>query len=430
MRLIKFIANRLKPLLSYSHIIDRKLFEGIKMTILGTALTKSQTKIMLLGAGELGKEFAISAQRLGIYVIAVDRYKNAPAMHIAHEAYVINMQDAKALHALIQEKSPDYIVPEIEAIATDELINLEKQGFNIVPCAQATKLTMDRQGIRALAADKLKLPTSRFAFADNKKDYLIKAQAIGVPCVVKPVMSSSGKGQSIIRSFDEIEAAWDYAQSGSRGNSGDVQKVIIEEFITFDYEITLLTVRHNKGTSFCDPIGHIQQDGDYRLSWQPHAMSDALLFQAQHIAKTITDALGGHGIFGVELFIKGDEVYFNEVSPRPHDTGMVTLISQNLSEFDLHLRAILGLPIPNIETRMPSASAAILLEGKSQAPSFTGLNEGLSQINTDIRLFAKPEISGKRRMGVALAYDTDIETAKARAQFAANSIKIHASSSQ
>jgi phosphoribosylglycinamide formyltransferase 2 len=377
---------------------------------------------MLLGSGELGKEFAISAQRLGLYVVAVDRYKHAPAMHVSHESHVINMQDADALHALVQSVKPDYIVPEIEAIATDELIKLEKQGFNVVPCAVAAKLTMDRQGIRALAACELQLPTSTFVFADSKEEYLTQVRKIGLPCVIKPVMSSSGKGQSIVNTPNEIEAAWSYAQKASRGNA---KKVIIEAFIDFDYEITLLTVRHKKGTSFCDPIGHIQQDGDYRLSWQPHAMSDALLSQAQHIAKTVTDALGGYGIFGVELFIKGDEVFFNEVSPRPHDTGMVTLISQNLSEFDLHLRAILGLPIPNIETRMPSASAAILLEGESTNPRFEGLNEALLQANTDVRLFAKPEISGKRRMGVALAYDCDIETAKNRAKRAANLIKLH-----
>ncbi|AJI54208.1 formate-dependent phosphoribosylglycinamide formyltransferase [Francisella philomiragia] len=360
----------------------------------------SNIKIMLLGSGELGKEFIISAQRLGIHTIAVDRYENAPAMQVAHESYVIDMLNADALEQLILAKKPTYIVPEIEAINTDSLIKLEAHNFNIVPCAKATKLTMDRQGIRSLAAQKLGLATSKFAFANSQDEYLDAVKNIGLPFVIKPVMSSSGKGQSIVKEYGEIQKAWDYAQSGSRGHA---KGVIVEQFIDFDYEITLLIVKHKDGTSFCDPIGHIQKDGDYRFSWQPHAMSDIALAKSQKIAKEITDALGGYGVFGVELFIKGDEVFFNEVSPRPHDTGMVTLISQNINEFELHLRAILGLPIPQIQTLQPSASAAILLEGESTDPIILGIDEALTDSNIDIRIFGKKEIHGKRRMGVVLA---------------------------
>ncbi|MBK2296703.1 formate-dependent phosphoribosylglycinamide formyltransferase [Francisella philomiragia] len=360
----------------------------------------SNIKIMLLGSGELGKEFIIAAQRLGIHTIAVDRYPNAPAMQVAHESYVIDMLNADALEQLILAKKPTYIVPEIEAINTDSLVKLEAHNFNIVPCAKATKLTMDRQGIRSLAANELGLATSKFAFANSQKEYLDAVEVIGLPFVIKPVMSSSGKGQSIVKERSEVQKAWDYAQSGSRGHA---KGVIIEQFIDFDYEITLLTVRHKDGTSFCDPIGHIQKDGDYRFSWQPHAMSNIALAKSQKIAKEITDALGGYGVFGVELFIKGDEVFFNEVSPRPHDTGMVTLISQNINEFELHLRAILGLPIPQIQTLQPSASAAILLEGESTDPSILGIDTALSDSNIDIRIFSKKEIHGKRRMGVVLA---------------------------
>ncbi|WP_150463324.1 formate-dependent phosphoribosylglycinamide formyltransferase [Francisella sp. XLW-1] len=357
-------------------------------------------KIMLLGSGELGKEFIIAAQRLGIHTIAVDRYENAPAMQVAHESFVIDMLNADALEQLILAKKPTYIVPEIEAINTDILVKLEAYNFNIVPCAKATKLTMDRQGIRSLAANELDLATSKFAFANSEKEYLDAVETIGLPFVIKPVMSSSGKGQSIVKEHNEVQKAWNYAQSGSRGHA---KGVIVEQFIDFDYEITLLTVRHKDGTSFCDPIGHIQKDGDYRFSWQPHAMSDIALAKSQKIAKEITDALGGYGVFGVELFIKGDEVFFNEVSPRPHDTGMVTLISQNINEFELHLRAILGLPIPQIQTLQPSSSAAILLEGESTDPSILGIDEALADSSIDIRIFGKKEIHGKRRMGVVLA---------------------------
>ncbi|APD51208.1 formate-dependent phosphoribosylglycinamide formyltransferase [Francisella hispaniensis] len=373
----------------------------------------SNIKIMLLGSGELGKEFVIAAQRLGIHTIAVDRYENAPAMQVADESYVIDMLNADALEQLVLAKKPTYIVPEIEAINTDSLVKLEVHNFNIVPCAKATKLTMDRQGIRALAADELNLPTSKFAFANNEQEYLDAIPSIGIPFVIKPVMSSSGKGQSIVKEHNEIKKAWDYAQSGSRGHA---KGVIIEQFIDFDYEITLLTVRHKDGTSFCDPIGHIQQDGDYRFSWQPHEMSNTALVKSQKIAKEVTDALGGYGLFGVELFIKGNEVFFNEVSPRPHDTGMVTLISQNINEFELHLRAILGLPIPDIQTLQSSASAAILLEGDTTNPSIYGIDKALANSNVDIRIFGKKEIHGRRRMGVVLAKAQNthkaLETAK------------------
>lgn len=368
----------------------------------------SNLKIMLLGSGELGKEFIIAAQRLGIHTIAVDRYKNAPAMQVAHESHVINMLNADELEKLILEKAPTHIVPEIEAINTDTLVKLEARGFNVIPCAKATKLTMDRQGIRALAAQELNLPTSKFAFANTEEEYLDAVKSIGIPFVIKPVMSSSGKGQSIVKDSNNITKAWEYAQSGSRGHANGV---IVEQFIDFDYEITLLTVRRKDGTSFCDPIGHIQQDGDYRFSWQPHTMTKKALKKSQQIAKKITDALGGYGIFGVELFIKGDEVFFNEVSPRPHDTGMVTLISQNINEFELHLRAILGLPIPQIETLQPSASAAMLLEGESDNPNIIGIDKALEIENVDVRIFGKKEIHGKRRMGVILAKEKNVEQA-------------------
>ncbi|MED7788859.1 formate-dependent phosphoribosylglycinamide formyltransferase [Francisella sp. 19X1-34] len=370
--------------------------------------TLSNIKIMLLGSGELGKEFVIAAQRLGIHTIAVDRYNNAPAMQVAHESYIINMLDNDALEKLILEKAPTHIVPEIEAINTNTLLKLENQGFNIIPCAKATKLTMDRQGIRALAAQELNLPTSKFKFANSEDEYLDAINDIKLPYVIKPIMSSSGKGQSIVKDSKDIKKAWEYAQTGSRGHANGV---IIEQFIAFDYEITLLTVRHKNGTSFCDPIGHVQEDGDYRFSWQPHTMSQKALEKSQQIAKKITDALGGYGIFGVELFIKGDKVFFNEVSPRPHDTGMVTLISQNINEFELHLRSILGLPITQIETLRPSASAAILLEGDSNTPIIKGIDKALGLENVDIRIFGKKEIHGKRRMGVVLAKEKTIEKA-------------------
>lgn len=381
----------------------------------------NQIKILLLGAGELGKEFVISAQRLGLHTIAIDRYKNAPAMQVADESFVINMLNAKELESLIKKIKPTHIVPEIEAINTDILIELEKEGFNIIPCAKATKITMDRQGIRNLAADKLGLSTSKFAFANTKEQYLDIIKTINLPFVIKPIMSSSGKGQSIVKNIDDIEKAWQYAQSGSRGHANSI---IIEQFIDFDYEITLLTVKHKDGTSFCDPIGHTQKDGDYRFSWQPHTMSDLALAKSQQIAKKITNALGGYGIFGVELFIKGDDVFFNEVSPRPHDTGMVTLISQNINEFELHLRAILGLPITLIQTLQPSASAAILLEGNSNNANIKGLDKALTDPNIDIRIFGKKEISGKRRMGVILVKDISTDNAMIKARKALEQIEL------
>ncbi|TNF68333.1 MAG: formate-dependent phosphoribosylglycinamide formyltransferase [Gammaproteobacteria bacterium] len=392
------------------------------MFCLGTAKTQSQLKIMLLGSGELGKEFTIAAQRLGIYVIAIDRYDNAPAMHLAHQSVVIDMQDKNQLKVLVKEIKPDYLVPEIEAIATDALIELEEEGFKVVPCAKAVQLTMDREGIRKLASDKLHLKTSEFKFADTYERYLDAVKIIDLPCVIKPLMSSSGKGQSILKSKEDIDSAWQYAQEGARGHS---KRVIVETFIPFDSEITLLTVRHPKeGTLFCDPIGHIQIKGDYRLSWQPHLLTDKVIKKAQLIAKQITDALGGYGLFGVELFIKGDEVYFNEVSPRPHDTGMVTLCSQNMNEFELHLRAILGLPIGEIKTIRPGASAAILLNGQSNQPQFSGIEDALLIQESDIRLFAKPNINGLRRMGVALALADTVDQAKERAEKIANSISL------
>ncbi|MCF6765726.1 formate-dependent phosphoribosylglycinamide formyltransferase [Thiotrichales bacterium 19S3-7] len=392
------------------------------MQSIGTAKTASQQKIMLLGSGELGKEFAIAAQHLGIYIIAVDRYDNAPAMHVAHEAAVIDMQNTDQLKRLIQEIKPDYIVPEIEAIATDALVELEKQGFKIIPCAKAVQLTMDREGIRKLASDKLDLKTSEFRFADTYKSYLDAIELIGLPCVIKPLMSSSGKGQSILQNKQAIDVSWQYAQEGARGHS---KRVIVEKFIPFDSEITLLTIRHPKeGTLFCDPIGHIQVKGDYRLSWQPHIVADEVIKKAQVIAKQITEALGGYGVFGVELFIKDNEVYFNEVSPRPHDTGMVTLCSQNINEFELHLRAILGLPVGEIKTIRPGASAAILLEGNSDQPQFGGIEDALCIEESDIRLFAKPNLNGLRRMGVALALADTVDQAKERAKNIANSVTL------
>lgn len=377
------------------------------MNTIGTALTPSETRILLLGSGELGKEFAISALRLGLHVIAVDHYANAPAMQVAQSYCVVDMQDPQALKATIARYQPHIIVPEVEAIATDVLVEIEANSdITVAPCALATKLTMNRQGIRQLASESLGLKTSPYAFASERSQYIQAIDKIGLPCVVKPVVSSSGKGQSIVRTVDEVDQAWDYALANARGKS---QTIIIEAFVPFDYEITLLTVRHRDGTNFCAPIGHIQKDGDYQYSWQPHAMSGKVLEKAQHIAKTITDGLGGYGIFGVELFICGDEVLFNEVSPRPHDTGMVTLHSQQYTQFDLHLRAILGLPTPTITTLKPTASAALLLKGKSTAPVVSGIAEAMTL--GEVRLFSKPTINGKRRMGVALAQGESIEEA-------------------
>ncbi|WP_267333974.1 MULTISPECIES: formate-dependent phosphoribosylglycinamide formyltransferase [unclassified Gilliamella] len=391
------------------------------MATIGTPLSPTSTKVMLCGAGELAKEVVIELQRFGCEVIAVDRYANAPAMQVAHRYHVINMLDGQALRKVIEAEKPDYIVPEIEAIATDTLVELEQQGFTVIPTAKATQLTMNREGIRRLAAEELKLPTSPYRFAINEHEFKKAVEEIGFPCFVKPVMSSSGKGQSLIRNHQDIELAWTYAQAGGRAGGG---KVIIEGLVDFDYEITLLTVRHIHGVSFCQPIGHRQEKGDYRESWQPQAMSDNALKLAKEIATKVTDALGGRGLFGVELFIKGDQVWFSEVSPRPHDTGMVTLISQNLSEFALHARAILGLPIPVIEQYGPSASAVLLVEGDSKQVTFANLDKALSQPQTDLRLFGKPEVKATRRMGVALARALTVEEAISKAKNAVKQITI------
>lgn len=379
------------------------------MTTIGTPFSQGKTKIVLCGSGELGKEVAIEAKRLGVEVVALDSYAHAPAMQIADRAYVLSMLDRDALRKIIEEEKPDFIVPEVEAIATDVLVELEQEGFTVVPTAKAAKLTMNREGIRRLAAEELSLPTSPYKFCDTFGELQEAVKTIGYPCVVKPIMSSSGKGQSTLKSEADLERAWKYAQEGGRAGAG---RVIVEGFITFDYEITLLTVRHKGGTSFCAPIGHRQEDGDYQESWQPQAMSKAAYERSQQVAEKITTALGGYGIFGVELFIKGDEVYFSEVSPRPHDTGMVTMISQNLSEFALHVRAFLGLPIPNIELYGPSASAVILVQGTSKNVRFGNIAQALEAPQTDLRLFGKPEVKGKRRMGVALARGQDVESAK------------------
>ncbi|MBO1518962.1 formate-dependent phosphoribosylglycinamide formyltransferase [Oceanisphaera pacifica] len=391
------------------------------MTTIGTPLSASATRVLLCGGGELGKEVAIELQRLGVEVIVVDRYANSPAMQVAHRAHVISMLDGPALRAVIEQEQPHLIVPEIEAIATDTLAELEQEGFTVVPTARATQLTMNREGIRSLAAEELGLATSPYRFAGTLSEFQAAVAEIGLPCVVKPIMSSSGKGQSTLRHQDDIKAAWDYAQEGGRAGGG---RVIIEGFVEFDYEITLLTVRHAKGTSFCEPIGHLQEDGDYRTSWQPQAMSAAALAASQQMAEQVTSALGGYGVFGVELFIRGDEVLFSEVSPRPHDTGLVTLISQNLSEFALHARAILGLPVPLIRQYGPAASAVILPEGQSSQTQFGNLAGALAEPDTELRLFGKPEISGRRRMGVALALADDIDAAKAKACDCAAKVRV------
>jgi len=389
------------------------------MTTIGTPLSPSGTRVLLLGAGELGKEVAIEAQRLGVEVIAADRYANAPAMQVAHRSHVVNMLDPQALRALVLQEQPSLIVPEIEAIATPALLELEAEGFRVIPTARAARLTMDREGIRRLAAEELGLATSPYRFADTRDEYLAAVAAIGTPCVVKPVMSSSGKGQSVVRGPDDAAAAWDYAQAGGRAGAG---RVIVEGFVDFDYEITLLTVRHAGGTSFCAPIGHLQVDGDYRESWQPQPMSAAALHESQRIAGSITDNLGGAGIFGVELFVKGDAVWFSEVSPRPHDTGLVTLVSQDLSEFALHARAILGLPIPVIRQAGPAASCAVLLEGSSSNVRFHGVGRAIEETDTQLRLFGKPEVQGRRRMGVTLALGANLEQARDKARRAAAAI--------
>lgn len=377
--------------------------------------------MMLLGSGELGKEVVIEAQRLGVETIAVDRYANAPAMQAAHRSYVINMLDGEQLRDLILKERPDLIVPEIEAIATDVLVELEKEGFRVVPTATAARLTMDREGIRRLAAETLKLPTAQFEFADSLEELKAAVAKIGTPCVIKPIMSSSGKGQSICRSLDEVESSWNYAMEGGRAKK---TRVIVEQFIHFESEITLLTVRSVSGTAYCAPIGHVQKDGDYIESWQPHPMSEEQIAEAQHIAKTITDALGGAGIYGVELFLAKDQVYFSEVSPRPHDTGMVTMVTQDLSEFALHVRAILGFPIPTIRLLTPGASHTLKAAVEHQTFKIEGIEEALKLPNTQVRVFGKPETKVGRRMAVALSSAEDTEEARRVAAEAAGKLKL------
>ncbi|EKP0313973.1 formate-dependent phosphoribosylglycinamide formyltransferase [Aeromonas veronii] len=388
----------------------------------GTATRPGATRALLLGSGELGKEVAIELQRFGIEVIAADRYPNAPAMQVAHKAHVLDMLDGNALRALVAEVKPDLIIPEIEAIATDTLAALEQEGVKVVPNARATQLTMNREGIRRLAAETLGLPTSPYRFAQSKEEFVAAVEAIGLPCVVKPVMSSSGKGQSVLRDLAKLDESWTYAQEGGRAGRG---KVIVEGFVPFEYEITLLTVRAVDGIHFCEPIGHRQEDGDYRESWQPQVMSELALARSKEVAAKVVEALGGYGLFGVELFIKGDEVWFSEVSPRPHDTGMVTLISQDLSEFALHVRAILGLPVGTITQYGPSASAVVLREGHSQDIRYQGIGEALAKVpGAQLRLFGKPEIAGRRRLGVALARAEDCQDAVEKAKAVAAKVEV------
>lgn len=387
----------------------------------GTPLAANATKVLLLGSGELGKEVALELQRLGVEVIAADRYANAPAMQVAHRSHVLDMRDGVALQALIARVQPDLVVPEIEAIATASLLQVEAAGINVVPTARATNLTMNREGIRRLAAQELGVQTSPYEFASTEQEYLAAVERIGTPCVVKPTMSSSGKGQSTVHSSAAALAAWEAAQAGARGDAGHV---IVEGFVDFDYEITLLTVQHCDGVSFCEPIGHRQEGGDYQESWQPQPMSPAARATCEDISARVTQALGGYGLFGVEFFIKGDEVFFSEVSPRPHDTGMVTLISQDLTEFALHARAILGLPIPNIRQRGAAASAVILGEGSGNTITYTGAAAALAEPDTQLRLFGKPEIRGERRLGVALALAADVETARRKALQAAAAVTV------
>ncbi|MFQ1786190.1 formate-dependent phosphoribosylglycinamide formyltransferase [Aeromonas veronii] len=388
----------------------------------GTATRPGATRALLLGSGELGKEVAIELQRFGIEVIAADRYPNAPAMQVAHKAHVLDMLDGNALRALVAEVKPDLIIPEIEAIATDTLAALEQEGVKVVPNARATQLTMNREGIRRLAAETLGLPTSPYRFAQSKEEFVAAVEAIGMPCVVKPVMSSSGKGQSVLRDLAKLDDSWTYAQEGGRAGRG---KVIVEGFVPFEYEITLLTVRAVDGIHFCEPIGHRQEDGDYRESWQPQVMSELALARSKEVAAKVVEALGGYGLFGVELFIRGDEVWFSEVSPRPHDTGMVTLISQDLSEFALHVRAILGLPVGTITQYGPSASAVVLREGHSQNIRYQGIGEALALVpGAQLRLFGKPEIAGRRRLGVALARAQDCQDAVEQAKAVAAKVEV------
>ena len=391
------------------------------MTSIGSLMTPSGTKALLLGSGELGKEVALELQRLGVEVVACDKYPNAPAMQVAHRCHVFNMLDPEKLREVIEEEKPDHIIPEVEAIATPVLVDLEKKGYNITPTAKAAWLTMNREGIRRLAAEELGLPTSPYRFANNREEFLAAVKEIGIPCVVKPVMSSSGHGQSTIKSEADIEAAWKEAQEGGRAGAG---RVIVEGFVKFDYEITLLTVRSITGTTFCEPIGHIQVNGDYRESWQPQPMCEQALAEARDIARKITDALGGYGIFGVELFIKDNHAIFSEVSPRPHDTGMVTMISQDLSEFALHARALMELPVPGIRFYGPSCSRAIVVEGDTKEVVFENLDQVLAEPGTQIRIFGKPEIHGHRRMGVILSTAPTLEEARAKALRAHNALRV------
>lgn len=379
------------------------------MATIGTPMSPTATKVVLCGSGELGKEFVIELQRYGVEVVALDKYANAPAMQVADRSYVVSMLDGKALREIIEKEKPDYIVPEVEAIATTTLMELEQEGFHVIPTAKATWLTMNREGIRRLAAEELGLPTSPYRFAATEEEFKAAVKEIGMPCVVKPIMSSSGHGQSVVRKEEDIDPAWHYAQEGGRAGAG---KVIVEGFVDFDYEITQLTVRHINGTSFLEPVGHVQKDGDYRESWQPQVMSPVAKEKARQIAKQITDALGGRGIFGVELFVKGDDVIFSEVSPRPHDTGMVTMITQDLSQFALHARAVLGLPIPNIRFLGAGASRAVVVEGESSQLSFGNLEHVLDHPDTQLRLFGKPSVNGHRRMAVLLARAENVEEAR------------------
>ena len=391
------------------------------MTKIGSVLTPVRRKALLLGSGELGKEVAIELMRFGVEVVACDKYANAPAMQVAHRCHVLNMLDPVALRKVIEDERPDHIIPEVEAIATPTLVELEKEGYNVTPTAKAAWLTMNREGIRRLAAETLGLPTSPYRFASNIEEFHDAIKAVGIPCVVKPIMSSSGHGQSTIKSEEDIERSWQIAQEGGRAGAG---RVIVEGFVDFDYEITLLTVRSCSGTTFCEPVGHIQVNGDYRYSWQPQPMTSTALDRAREIARKVTDALGGYGIFGVELFIKGDEVIFSEVSPRPHDTGMVTMISQDKSEFALHARALLGLPVPEIRFFGPSASLAVVVEGDTDKIEFDCLEKVLSEPGTDMRIFGKPEIKGHRRMGVILATEDTVDEARAKAERAYENLKV------
>lgn len=391
------------------------------MTKIGSVMTPVGKKALLLGSGELGKEVAIELQRYGVEVVACDKYANAPAMQVAHRSHVFSMLDAETLEKVIREEKPDHIIPEVEAIATPTLVELEKQGFHVTPTAHAAWLTMNREGIRRLAAEELGVTTSPYRFANTEEEFRQAVEEIGMPCVVKPIMSSSGHGQSVIKSEQDIDKAWHIAQEGGRAGAG---RVIVEGFVKFDYEITLLTVRSCSGTTFCEPIGHIQVNGDYRFSWQPQAMTASALAKAQEIAKKVTDALGGYGIFGVEMFVKGDEVIFSEVSPRPHDTGMVTMISQDLSEFALHARALLGMPVPGIRFYGPSASMAIVVEGDTDKVVFDNLENALSEPGVQLRIFGKPEVVGHRRMGVILATAESTDEAVKKAQRAYDKLKI------